>query len=1751
MKKKMIFLMTTEVKRSYAGQGKKRFPACRALCVFLSALLVFLSLSVKPGWFGGTVALAEGGIDYVDADGSVQTRDSVTALTGGTTSWTGWYMVSGEITVSAQITVSGEAHLILCDGAALNAARGIIVEPGNSLTIYGQVEGTGRLVSTGKLGSAGIGGTKGHTGGTITINGGTVAADGGSHGAGIGGGQSGSGGTITINGGTVTANGGSNSAGIGGGDSGSGGAITIDGGTVTANGRSSGAGIGGGKNGTGGSIVISQGNVIATGGDDAAGIGGGDSGDGGMITIYQGEVTASGGRNGAGIGSGKKGAGGIIKLCGGTVTAVGGSDGAGIGGGYHGTGGTIRIDGGEVSATGGKNGAGIGGGYNGDGGYITISGGSVVAVVSADTSGKTEAIGHGYGSSRDSGYLNLEQMKVRSGNSASSAGEITGSGWVEACRNRYAELEPCADHQNDENGICLYCGYGTSSQEVSPAISWKTLNGSMQSTEHWKQVDGGTDLLNDCDGNWYAVTEDVTLTARLEISGTVNLILCDGTTLTVRRGIHLPTGSSLTIWPQSEETGKLLMRSARVNSEWIAPKTNQAGIGGNSGENGGVLIVNGGTIQAYGGNYAAGIGGGHHGAGGKVIINRGIVNAQGSTRGAGIGGGEEGSGGIFTISGGTVNATSGKDGAGIGGGENGSGGSITISGGTVNVTGGQFGAGIGGGVQGSGGNITISGGTVNATGGKNAAAIGGGQKGSSGSITISGGTVNAGGSDVYAGIGSGNGGSGGIITITDGNIQATGDRAGAGIGFGDSNGSITIDGGVVWAQGAANGAGIGGGMNVPGGTITIRGGEIQATGGNNAAGIGGGSSCSGGVITIYGGTVIATGGQNGAGIGGGSGKNGSGGAITIHGGDIRATSNTCAAGIGGGKNGAGGVIIITDGRVMAKGARNATGIGTGELTDQKGCTVMISGGQITAKSSDYVWEGAAIGTVNRAYSSKQQPTIVSLGWTRQSDYIQAGVIAADTYEVESPFHYQSPDGEDLGPATADNLRNKNHDSLLVPDYREEAGVVIPQGDQRMTPGDTCVLTAAVTAAGEGTGTWRWRSDDPAVARIDETDGGITVTAVSEGETRIRACYLSETTAGEAGVTVAVAQLHTVTVAECEHGTVAVDSETVLSGDPVTLTVSPDGENGYRLGSLTVTCPNREIEIVRSPCQGEEGEQGETGGTGQQAVQGESVWTFTMPEEDVIVSAVFCRYCLVSFVNDDGTLLQQFDMLEGDTPAYSGETPEHIMDEEYIYTFAGWDPEIVSASGDAAYTAVYDKTLRRYGITFVDEDDTVLQYSEVEYGEIPEYEGAVLIRAMDEQGRSYAFSGWTPEIGSVSGEATYKAVYTEVSSLSMGENTVSVSVWVPITLSFIPEEDSVYHFYSDPGQALTRFRIYDGEDMEARAEENMQWGGGYSFDCVAELTAGKTYMAEFMAYNCSADLSVHIEKAAMYSIGIGEGMEHGTIEFCESTAYPGKNVDIFAVPDDGYDWTGTIITGADGNVLFTKSGYEVFTMPSENITVTAVFEKLNRILFKLDDRIGEPLVVANGLFWDWENARATPGSLINLLLFCDTNEYEIDSVDISTESGKGIPCYMYKDDEGEYIYVEDEDDSAWIYWFVMPDEPVYIRVTRTRGEEEPEPEPEPRFEGATFTLPAGLREIGESAFEGDRSIFIVDIPEDCRYIGKWAFRGCSNLWKVRIPEECGIGEDAFEGCGSVYVFGKFGSPAYDYCLEHLNCGFIEE
>ena len=235
-------------------------------------------------------------------------------------------------------------------------------------------------------------------------------------------------------------------------------------------------------------------------------------------------------------------------------------------------------------------------------------------------------------------YIHLYYTKEISANSHDAITAITAD-----TNSSGAVINTSGDTQSVETGDNHSDDYYLHTTLADPTVSYIDTNGTIKSANAETLTASTNTLL----GGWYAVTEDVVNNNRLTCSGNVNLILCDGATLTAHKGITVSSGNSLTIWQQNNGTGALTIDNCTGQN---------AGIGGGSGQNAGTITINGGVINVIGGMSASGIGGGFAANASVITINGGTVNTNG---GVGIGayGSEYASGGSITINGGIVRAT--------------------------------------------------------------------------------------------------------------------------------------------------------------------------------------------------------------------------------------------------------------------------------------------------------------------------------------------------------------------------------------------------------------------------------------------------------------------------------------------------------------------------------------------------------------------------------------------------------------------------------------------------------------------------------------------------------------------------------------------------------------------------------------------------------------------------------------------------------------------------------------------------------------------------------------------------------------------------------------------------------------------------------------------------------------------------------------------------------------------------------------
>ncbi|MBR0414960.1 MAG: hypothetical protein IJI67_07815 [Clostridia bacterium] len=563
----------------------------------------------------------------------------------------GWYTVSENTTMPSRLIVDmGAVHLIVCDDTTLTLGEGIEVGKNASLSIYTQVNNSGKIcadINRNNLPAAYKdaaiigGGADSADCGDITIHGGILdlKTTGWTYGSVIGGAKGGSPNVITIYGGTIDLCQSGEAALLGGGSGAcvsrhEGEGIRIFGGTLNAVGLQGGcaAGIGSGRNvkSSIGSIAIYGGTVTATGKNGAAGIGGGEGSTNGQVDIYGGTVTTSGIDSkvtGAGIGSGcKANQTEPIRIHGGTVVTSSHS-GAGIGAGCGGDATEIEIDNANVIATVSAGGAGIGGGkrYKDRGGYggnITIR--SQANVVATSLS---------YGTAQD--YVN--RLNECIANSKMKLDDTAYGGGIASVISFLIEW-----FQDDLSGTGIGGGYNGSAGTISISDSKVTA----ASGAYAAAIGTGDEAISGCTIN---ITNNANVTATAgtdaaaigsgnEIDGTCNINIADAT-VTANGGAY------------------------------------GAGIGGGDASDGGNITITDSTVKAYAGTDAAGIGGGEGGDGGTIKMINANVYAEGKSYGAGIGNGEDGDNAAIEIYGNNSNieAVAGGDGksAAIGHGGNG------------------------------------------------------------------------------------------------------------------------------------------------------------------------------------------------------------------------------------------------------------------------------------------------------------------------------------------------------------------------------------------------------------------------------------------------------------------------------------------------------------------------------------------------------------------------------------------------------------------------------------------------------------------------------------------------------------------------------------------------------------------------------------------------------------------------------------------------------------------------------------------------------------------------------------------------------------------------------------------------------------------------------------------------------------------------------------------------------------------------
>ena len=186
------------------------------------------------------------------------------------------------------------------------------------------------------------------------------------------------------------------------------------------------------------------------------------------------------------------------------------------------------------------------------------------------------------------------------------------------------------------------------------------------------------------------------------------------------------------------------------------------------------------------------------------------------------------------------------------------------------------------------------------------------------------------------------------------------------------------------------------------------------------------------------------------------------------------------------------------------------------------------------------------------------------------------------------------------------------------------------------------------------------------------------------------------------------------------------------------------------------------------------------------------------------------------------------------------TPVKAPTTALMYTYDGWsttsggskdydkDDNLPAVSGTATYYAHFSSSARPYTITFQNYDGTVLQESDVNYGDEPTYDGATPYRAKDAF-YSYTFSGWSPAITNVTGDATYTAQYN---STTRG-----------YTIQFLNYDGTVLETKDVPRDQTPE---YTGPAFSKPSDETFDYVFNGWSPTLEDVTEDASYTAQFIA-----------------------------------------------------------------------------------------------------------------------------------------------------------------------------------------------------------------------------------------------------------------------------------------------------------------
>ena len=364
---------------------------------------------------------------------------------------------------------------------------------------------------------------------------------------------------------------------------------------------------------------------------------------------------------------------------------------------------------------------------------------------------------------------------------------------------------------------------------------------------------------------------------------------------------------------------------------------------------------------------------------------------------------------------------------------------------------------------------------------------------------------------------------------------------------------------------------------------------------------------------------------------------------------------------------------------------------------------------------------------------------------------------------------------------------------------------------------------------------------------------------------------------------------------------------------------------------------------------------------------------------------------IRFVGADDAVLQSDTLTYGVLPEYTGETPTKATDENYVYTFAGWDKVISAVTYSATYTATFSTVpVLHVGINVIKLESYVQQDNPFTPGESGYYRFFSTGDAVREYFTITDGAGNWADVVSAGYYSDRDDHFEFVAWLEEGEtytltlNSYALAGMIAVTVSKVDMytvhyDQEVLHGTVDEYEEFS-FLAYKGEKFHPYAVPDEGYG-------LVELTvidaSGKHLLSEADGgyYMPASDVTVTATFAPAYTINFDAADDpvqwmHNEKVFDDWTsdddgetimverAAAGVCAEYTISWDEGYVLDELSITTASGEEVVYDSfrlylnRYEVwFTMPDEEIAITVRVAEAYDITFDPGEIGGEPYKTA--------------------------------------------------------------------------------------------------------------------------------------------------------------------------------------------------